>query len=92
MTGGIAYTPSHTNVCKFFQFSTYFFSANITPEVLKLCRDTNVKVFFLVLLYVFNFNLFEFSAVILEKGLLNAWNHEPPFGDQDRIACIFRIF
>ncbi len=26
--------------------------------------------FFLVLVYVFNFDLFEFSAAILEKGLL----------------------
>ena len=29
-----------------------------------------VKVFFLVLVYVFNFDFFEFSAAILEKGLL----------------------
>ena len=29
-----------------------------------------MKVLFLVLVYVFNFNLFEFSAAILEKGLL----------------------
>ena len=35
----------------------------------KLCRVTKVKVLFLVLVYVFNFNLFEFSAAILEKGL-----------------------
>ena len=40
-----------------------------TPEMLKLCRVTKVKVFFLVLVYVFNFDLFEFSAAILEKGL-----------------------
>ena len=39
--------------------------------MLKLCRVTKVKVFFLVLVYVFNFDLFEFSAAILEKGLLN---------------------
>ena len=42
--------------------------------MLKLCNFTKVKVFFLVLVYVFNFtnfNLFEFSAAILEKGLLN---------------------
>ena len=39
--------------------------------MLKLCRVTIVKVLFLVLVYVFNFNLFEFSAVILEKGLLS---------------------
>ena len=30
--------------------------------MLNLCRVTKVKVFFLVLLYVFNFNLFELSA------------------------------
>ena len=39
--------------------------------MLKLCRVTKVKVFFLVLVYVFNFNLFEFSAAILEKGLFS---------------------
>ena len=39
--------------------------------MLKLCRVTKVKVFFLVLVYVFNFDLFEFSAAILEKGLLD---------------------
>ena len=38
--------------------------------MLKLCRVTKVKVLFLVLVYVFNFNLFEFSAAILDKGLL----------------------
>ena len=37
--------------------------------MLKLCRVINVKVFFLVLVYVFNFDLFEFSAAILEKIL-----------------------
>ena len=39
MTGGVHYTPSHTNVCK--------------SEMLKLCRVTKVKVFFLVLVYLF---------------------------------------
>ena len=38
--------------------------------MLKLCRVTKVKVLFLVLVYVFYFDLFEFSAAILEKGLL----------------------
>ena len=38
--------------------------------MLKLCRVTKVKVFFLVLVYVFNFDLFEISAAILEKSLL----------------------
>ena len=39
--------------------------------MLKLCRVTKVKVLFLVLVYVFNFHLFEFLAAILEKGLLD---------------------
>ena len=39
--------------------------------MLKLDRVTKVKVFFLVLVYVFNFHLYEFLAAILEKGLLN---------------------
>ena len=41
--------------------------------MLKLCRVTKVKVFFLVLVYVFNFHLFE-SDAILEKGLLEYLN------------------
>ena len=40
--------------------------------MLKLCRVTKVKVFFLVLVNVFNFDLFEFSTAILEKGLFSA--------------------
>ena len=40
--------------------------------MLKLSRVTNkVKVFFLVPVYVFNIDLFEFSAAILGKGLLS---------------------
>ena len=58
MTGGMHYTPSHTNVCKFYNFSTYIFSADISPEMLKLGRVTKVKVLFLVLVFVFNFSLF----------------------------------
>ena len=70
MTGGIRHTPRHTNVCKFFNFQlALIFSADFTPDMLKLCRVTKVKVLFLVLVYVFNFNLFEFSAAILEKGV-----------------------
>ena len=64
------HTHSHTNVSKFFQFSAYIFSAEITPEMLKPCRVTKVRVLFLMLVYVFNFDLFEFSAAILEKGVL----------------------
>ena len=55
MTGGIMHTPSHTNVCKFVNFQAYIFSANITPEKLKLYSVTKVNVLFLVLVYVFNF-------------------------------------
>ena len=73
MTGGIRHTPSHTNVCKFFIFQLTF--SQLTPDMLKLCRVTKVKVLFLVLVYVFNFNLFEFSAAILEKDLLMATDH-----------------
>ena len=52
MTGGIRHTPSHTNVCKFFIFQlTLFFSADITPDMLKLCRVTKLKGLFLVLVY-----------------------------------------
>ena len=45
--------------------------------MLKLSRAFKVNVFFLVLVYVFYFNLFEFSAAILEKGVL-------PFGEAKR--------
>ena len=38
--------------------------------MLKLGRVTKVKVFLLVLVYVFNIALFEFSAAIMEKSLL----------------------
>ena len=40
--------------------------------MLKLGRVAKVKVLFLVLLFVFNFDLFKFSVAILEKGLLNS--------------------
>ena len=54
------------------------FSADITPEMLKICRVTKVKVFFPVLVYVFNFNVIEFSATILEKGLLKWTGRRQP--------------
>ena len=38
--------------------------------MLKLGRVTKVKVFFLVLVFVVNFDLSKCSAAILEKGLL----------------------
>ena len=38
--------------------------------MLKLGKVTKVKVLFPLLVFVFDFDLFEFSAAILEKGLL----------------------
>ena len=38
--------------------------------MLKLGRGAQFKMLFLVLVFVFNFDLFKFSAAILEKGLL----------------------
>ena len=64
LTNRPLHTPSHTNVCNFFKFSTYIFSADITPEMLKLGRVTKVKVFYLVLGHVFTIDLFEFSVAI----------------------------
>ena len=37
--------------------------------MLKLVRVTGFKMLFLVLVFIFNFDLFKFSAAILEKGL-----------------------
>ena len=48
-------------------FNLHFLSS---PEMLKLCRVAKAMVFFLVLKYFFNSDLFEFAAAILEKGLL----------------------
>ena len=39
--------------------------------MLKPGRVTKVKVLFLVLVFVFNFDVFKFSAAIFEKGLLD---------------------
>ena len=50
--------------------------------MLKLCRVTKVKVLFLVQVYVFNFNLFEFSAATLEKGLLATAEAMDPINDK----------
>ena len=66
MTGGIRYIHNHT-----FHFSTFIFPADITPDMLKLYRVTKVRVLFLFLVSAFNFNLLDFSAAILEKGLID---------------------
>ena len=69
MTGGMHYTPSHTNVCKFYNF--HFTFSQLTFKMLNLGRVTKVKVLFLMLVFVFNFDLLKFLAAILEKGLLS---------------------
>ena len=56
MTGGMRYTSNHLQI---FQFSTDIFSAEITPEMLRICRVTKVEVFFLLLVYAFIFSLFQ---------------------------------
>ena len=49
--------------------------------MLKLGRITKVKVLFLVLVFVFNFDLFKFSEAILENGLLiNAYFNSDDLG------------
>ena len=56
--GNNAYPQSYpTNVCKFYNFEQYIFSADISPEIQKLGRVTKFKMLFLLL--VFNFSLFQ---------------------------------
>ena len=59
----MAYPESYKRL-KIFQFSTYIFSADITPEMLKPCRVTKVKKFFLVLVCVLDFARLRFLSVI----------------------------
>ena len=54
---------------------TDIFSTDNSPEMLKLGRVTKVEVLFLVRVFVFSFDLFKFSAAILEKGLLPQCQH-----------------
>ena len=44
-----------------------------------------MKVVFLVLVYVFYFDLFEFSAAILEKGLLFNGNPSASLGEREML-------
>ena len=69
MTGGMHYTTSRTNVCKFSIFNLHFLSCYYTrnAETLQFYASENVLSSAGIL---FTFDLFEFSAAILEKGLL----------------------
>ena len=49
----------------------------------KLGRVTKVKELFPVLVFVFNFDLFKFSAAILEKGLFET----NPLYNLGRVIC-----
>ena len=69
---GYALYPQSYKRLKILQFSAYIFSADISPEMSKLGRVTKVKVLFLALVFVFNFELYKISAAILEKGLLTS--------------------
>ena len=74
MTGDIIISPVIQTSVNFSVFNLHF-SADFTTEMLKLCRVTKRKVFFLVSVYVFNFDLSEFSAASLEKGLLTSYTY-----------------
>ena len=58
--------------------------------MLQLGRVTKVKVLFLVLVYVFNFDLFEFSAAILEKGLLFKSQNERYFYFYIKLGPVYK--
>ena len=71
MTGGIMYTPVIQTSVNFLIFNLHFLSWSLLHlKYWNFVEVTEVKVFFLVLVYVFNFDWFEFSAAILEKGLI----------------------
>ena len=56
--------------------------------MLKLGRVTKGKVLYLVLVFVFNFDLFKFSATILEKGLLMSGIWQTDAGVEILIWCV----
>ena len=71
------HTPSHTNVCKFFNFQLTFSQLILHLKCLNFAELLNQRCFvqcFYTFLILANFNLFEFSATILEKGLFPAYN------------------
>ena len=58
--------------------------------MLKLGRVAQFKMPFLVLVFVFNFDLFKFSAAILEKGLLGKFSSTIP--EHDKNVCFTCLF
>ena len=76
----MAYTPSHMHKRLLIrQISTYNFSADITPDTLKLCRVTKINVLFLIIFpktisgisFLFSSILTEFKSIaaIFDEGL-----------------------
>ena len=64
--------------------------------MLKVCWVTKVKMFFLEPVYVFNSNLSEFSASILEKGLLdlvsyNSGSNRAPISNRPRARRVLKF-
>ena len=60
--------------------------------MLKRGRVNKVKVLFLVVVFVFHFDLFKFSAAILEKGLLNKPGYYIQYKLTTVSACIRTVF
>ena len=56
--------------------------------MLKLCRVTKVMVLFLVLVFVFNVDLFKFSAAILEKGLFCHMTTVAQYANSERLQMV----
>ena len=76
MTGGMHCTPSYTNVSKVFNFQDTFSPLTLhlqfysRPAFLGYQSKRVLSSAGIRFLMLANFNLFEFSAAILEKGLL----------------------
>ena len=72
MTGGMHYTPTHTNVCKFLNFQLTFSQLILHLKCWNLAGLLKLRCSFYcwyTFLILANFSLFQFSAAILEKGL-----------------------
>ena len=62
MTGGMHYTPTHTNVCKFLNFQLTFSPLILRLKCWNFARLLKYRVFFLVLVYVFKGTQSRFCA------------------------------
>ena len=72
MTGGMDYTPSHTNFCKFFNFQLTFSQLILHLKCWNfagLLKQRWSFYFWYTISILPNSNLFEFSAAILERNV-----------------------